>query len=478
MALVPAATTFVGMEYGFPIFQLSPAHRQMLDAVFYDEGMGAIGVTRLWNRVRTRAGHPSYRATRFYHRSQSTPQIMRPQKKVPSTVKIIAKRPWTRLQIDGLAVPVKNPKNDPFGRKPYWMSYGVIDIFSRMAYSRLFPRKGVAFAASVLIEALDDASRRYGLPPGTLPRRVLLNYDGEFNTPLFRNPILSRFGPVQVSFLKNPPAVPNAAAHIERFNGSMVNLMGRAKQALTRTVTGTRWRGTQQDYLALWQRALDLYNTSVHSATRARPVDLVALTDAQAAAYVAQRDGRQVRARPNFSHLPDRARQAELMAVGSLHRLVNAALQKAELRGFQKWASERFSFEIYTVTRFARTQQNENQRVFVRELKQGYPNITQAQVDTMTVAQVRANLMRRRQPARYPRGSESRDGNNILQQNSAPEKRDDMRARLKAKLRQEAADIAASANGDGVLPYSFAYQQLSPVQDPTEWRGDNGRTYY
>jgi hypothetical protein len=115
--------------------------------------------------------------------------------------------------------------------------------------------------------------------------------------------------------------------------------------------------------------------------------------------------------------------------------------------------------------------------VFVKELKTGYPVLTVAQVRGMTIAQVRAQLMRRRQPARLPRGSESRDANNILRQFSAAEKRDDMRQRLIAKLRQEAADIHASATGDGELPFSFAYQQLSPVQDPTEWLHDAGRTY-
>jgi hypothetical protein len=285
------------------------------------------------------------------------------------------------------------------------MSYGVIDVFSRMAYSRLFPGKGAAFAASVVIEALNDASRRHNLPQGTLPHNVLINYDNEFDTPLFRDPIFSEYGPTHVTFLANPPHTPNAAAHIERFNGSMVNLMGRAKQALTRTATGGRWRGTQQDYLDMWQRALTLYNTSVHSATRARPVDLAGLDDAQAAAYLTAHSTRVVRANPNFNPLPSRARQAVLMAVGSLHRLVNAALQKIELRGYHKWSDERYSFEIYEVTRFARTSQLQNHRVFVKELKTGYPVLTVAQVRGMTIAQVRAQLMRRRQPARLPRGS-------------------------------------------------------------------------
>ena len=386
-------TTFVREEHGFPIFNLSAAHKTMLDDTFYNVAMGAIGLTRLWNRIRELPAHPTYRQTRFYHRSQAVNQIMRPQKRVPSTVRVLAKRPYTRLQVDGLTVPIKDPKKDRFGRGPHWMAYNVIDVFSRMAYSRLFRRKSPASAASVIIECLNDASQRHGLPRGTLPHHVVINYDGEFNTPLFRDPILSEYGPTHVTFLGNPPHTPNAAAHIERLNGSLVNLFGRAKQALTRLPSGGRWRG---DYLALWQRAVAVYNTSVHSSTRMKPVDMAGMTDAQAAAYLTAHNGRVVRANPNFHHLPTRARQAELMAVGSLHRIVNAELQKAELRGSMKWASERYSFEIYEVVRFARTSPLENHRVFVREWKQGYPAITEAQVNGMTSAQVSAQLMRRR----------------------------------------------------------------------------------
>ena len=67
--------------------------------------------------------------------------------------------------------------------------------------------------------------------------------------------------------------------------------------------------------------------------------------------------------------------------------------------------------------------------------------------------------------------------NGVMLPFQQPELIREIRNRLIAKLRQEQADINASAHGDGELPYSFQYQQMSPVQNPTEWMHDAGRTY-
>ena len=138
-----------------------------------------------------------------------------------------------------------------------------------------------------------------------------------------------------------------------------------------------------------------------------------------------------------------------------MHRLSNAQLQKAELRGFQKMLN-RFSFEIYEVTRFARTSVMQNHRVFVKEWKRDFPDIALGDVDTMNRATLVRQLRARRQPAPYPKGSQGRDGNNIMRRNFAPETRYDLARRLKNKLRQERRDILASGNGDGEA-LRFAY---------------------
>jgi len=486
------ATQFIGMRDGVEAYQLSPAHRAILDQAFVTEGMGSLGLNRLWSRVRERPNRPTFRQTRWYHRTQATPQIWRPQRKPPSTVKVVSKRPWTRVQIDGLAVPVKNPRKDPFARRTpppppgpvgrrlrSYMAFNIVDTFSRKAYSRVYARNNLTNAADAMLRALADVSQAYGLdqqPPNQrLPRNMLVNADGQFNSPLFRNPVRTAYP--QVTFLTNPPHTPNAAAFVERLNGTLVNQFGRMKQQLIRRDTGARWPATGAAYTALWARGIALYNDTVHSSTGRKPDDLSVLTDAQAAAFLAARAAR-IKVPRSRAALPTKARQAELMPVGSLHRLVNAQLQKLELRGFQKWSEPRYTLEVYEVTREAQTSSLQNRKVFVREYKQGYgPDYTDAQVNAMTGPQVRAALERRRQPARFPKGSDGPDAAGVNRKNNRAENVGAMRERLKAKLRQERNDVQRSFAGDGELPSSFALQQLSPVGWPVEWAGDAGRTY-
>ena len=353
-----------------------------------------------------------------------------------------------------------------------YYAYNFIDVYSRFVYSKTYPVRSVDNAADAMLRALRDISQqqgRAGNPPNARLRHAMhVNVDNEFDTDDFKGRVQAAFP--QVQFLVAPPHSPNAQAFVERFNGSMVNLMSRVKMNLVRNdATGGRWPGTAAGYRALWKEALELYNDTRHSGTRERPRVLALHTDVQAAAQMAAAGARAANRgrRPNREALPSRARQREFMAPGSLHRLINAELQKMDTRGYHKWADERYSFEVYEVVREARTARMANVRVFVREHTAGYPYANNpaallAQVATMTAPDVLRHLRLRRQPAPYPKAANN---------NATKETVVQMRRRLQTKLRRE----VALAGGE--LPVTFAYQNLSPVGWPVGWPGDNQRTY-
>jgi transposase InsO family protein len=217
----------------------------VLQALYDDPATSKNGTNSLYDLVKSRFVGISQRACAEFLRNQEAHQLLLVPRKHKTVHSIVPAKVLQHMQVDLVDVSALAPQN-----KRWTFLLTAIDLFSKYAFVVPLKHKTEALVAAALKEVFDAGGR---------PRLLQSDNGSEFKNQSVHE-LCVQYGVKQLFSL---PHTPQSQGAVERFNKTL-------KSAIHHYLVqhGTR---AYHDVLKV---IVGLYNTSVHSVTKERPVDV------------------------------------------------------------------------------------------------------------------------------------------------------------------------------------------------------------
>jgi hypothetical protein len=212
-----------------------------LKRMYYDPKQGFIGIPKLIQKLKDKNIKISSKDVKDYYDSLPTTQIMRPLRKPKKFNSIVANYNGDIYQMDIMVY-------NRFKYNNYQYILCVIDIYSRYASVRAMTNRKM----DTIITNFNDIVKEMGAP-----RK--LQCDNEFNKKEFIHVLEED----NITTVFSDPDEINKNAIVERFNGTLANLLQKIRLSLNR-----------YDWNIYIKDAIYNYNHTIHSTTKHTPNDI------------------------------------------------------------------------------------------------------------------------------------------------------------------------------------------------------------
>ena len=211
---------------------------KILNELYLDPKIGFTGVNKFHEKLKQKDINIDKKELENWYNSLSLVQVTKPYRKPKKYSSIVAHYVGQIFQIDLMIY-------DRFKFNKYQYILCVVDVYSRYAEARALTNR----KTETILEKLKEIFDKMGIPDE-------IQCDNEFDTKMLAN-YYKEHG-IKVTF--SLPEQPNKNAIVERFNGTLANLL----QKIRIGTNNYNWPVFLKD-------AIQNYNTTIHSTTKETP---------------------------------------------------------------------------------------------------------------------------------------------------------------------------------------------------------------